>query len=282
MNDISFVSPTYKSQLSNSYIMSVQLRLDGLSFCIYDAVVNSFLVFGNVDFEDPDELFSHHEEYIMRNDIFSLKYKKVIVGVESKLATMMPEALYEEGRDAEVLRYVGANLTKDDYILTDIIEIAQSRTLYYIPQFLYYFLQTQFSNLIIRYIGTPIVEMMLSRRSLDDKRQMVNVFYGRNRVLVIATEDNRLKLCNEYSSFDDNDLVYYVVYALEQLGMNTDDVSVTVSGEVDKRDDKYIMLCRYVHNVRIATLPNKFQYGFNLAKLGEHKFVNLFLMALCE
>lgn len=280
MNDLSIISPSFDKQLVTSYIMSIQLRLDGLSFLIYDAITNTYIAIGNTDFEQVDTNFAKHEEYMLRNDIFLYKYKKIIISVDSQVYTMLPISVYDADKADKLLNFIGNNeISKDDKVQVDFVNIAEAAILYHIPQFLYYFLYSQYSNVSIVHITRPIIESMLTKR-LTDKKNVVNIVFDNSRIRIIVAEDNILKQSTFYQSVEVNDVVYIVMNTLEQLQINNNDVQIIISGNVDADNECVKLIKKFAHNVVVAQLPTYFKYGFQV--LNEQKYYNLFLIPLCE
>lgn len=280
MNDLSLISPSFDKQIVNSYTLSVKLRFDGLSFCVFDVVTNTFVALGNTDFEEPDMNFARQEEFMACNELFSYNYKRTLVSIDSQTFTMMPSSLFDEQKARSVLEFLGAKPAPDDRIVGDTVSIADDTIVYYLPQFLYYFLQSQFANLRLMHCVEPVVEAMLTKRLATDRKNTVNIVVENTRMYILVAEGNRLKLSNFYDTADVSDMVYAVMNTLDQLNINNDDTSVTVSGNIDERSELFRLLSRFAHNVRMASLPLYFQYGFQVPD--EQRFVNLFLMSLCE
>ena len=274
------VSNSYKKHLSTSYYLSIQLSLDGLSFCVFDPVSNSFVAMGHYDIEDEDESFSKHEEVLLKSEIFREQFKKTTVSVESRSFSVVPKGLYDADKAADVLGFIGCKVTKEDKVLADEIDMAGAVVVYSISNFLYYFLRTQFANIQIVHAMTPVINTALLKHDNDKKRAIVHAVFGCDGVSVVVVEQNMFKLCNKFKYKAASDLVYIITYMLSQLGLNNDQTKIVVSGNMERNDDRSQLLKRFVHNVSFAKLPQYFAYDINVMQ-PEHKFVNLFNMSLC-
>lgn len=281
MNKEIVVGSTYKKELSSTYNMSIQLRLNGLSFSIFDPVTNAFVVRGNMDIGEPDPIYAKQEEYMLIDTYFKQTYKSLKVGIESSTFTMLPSDLYDESRLSELTSFVGIKENEDVKILTDKIDAISSVIVFPIPQFLYYFLRTQFAEATIMHTITPMVDCLLYKREGKNIDNVVNVVFTSQGVTILASENNRLKLCNEFRSQIATDMVYTVLYALEQLKMNNTRTKIIISGDVDVDDNRVKLLTRFAHNVSVALRPQFFNYDIPLSNK-EHKFTTLYMMSLCE
>jgi hypothetical protein len=234
-----------------------------------------------MDIGEPDPIYAKQEEYMLIDTYFKQTYKSLKVGIESSTFTMLPSDLYDESRLSELTSFVGIKETEDVKILTDKIDAISSIIVFPVPQFLYYFLRTQFAEATIMHTITPMVDCLLYKREGKNIDNVVNVVFTSQGVTILASENNRLKLCNEFRSQIATDMVYTVLYALEQLKMNNTKTKIIISGDVDVDDNRVKLLTRFAHNVNVALRPQFFNYDIPLSNK-EHKFTTLYMMSLCE
>ena len=274
------ISSSYKKQLSDSYYMSIQMRLDGLSFSVLDPVNNAVLAIGNTDFGVADEMFSHHEEYILKEEIFKGNFKAVLVSIESRSFSMVPKALFEPEHATDILRFIGCRISKDDKVLANEIEMVDSVLVFAVPNFLYYFLQTQYSDVRVMHQTEPIMQAALLKRDTDKKKAVMHTIFTSDGVTIVVVEQNKLKLCNKFKYKEVNDLVYIIMYTLEQMGLNNDSTKIVISGDIEIGDARIELVKRFAHNVSIAKLPDYFSYEVRMPE-PVHKYVNLLNLNIC-
>ena len=86
MQDFAFIDETLDINLTQSYYMSIQLSLDGLSFCILDPVREKYIAFCNKSFSKElefDDYLNQVESYILKNDL--LKSSKKIFRIQPEI-----------------------------------------------------------------------------------------------------------------------------------------------------------------------------------------------------
>ncbi len=276
----SALSPKFDWGLTESYYLSVQLCLDGLSFSIQDPVTNTYLLLTSVNFSVPDPNFAKHEEYMLTHKPFGYKYRKVIVSIDSPAFTLMPTSLFDEKRANEVLALLGINIHSDDRIIHNHIELASATCVFAIPNFLYYFLRTQFPGVVILHRTTPLVSSLLLKRSDDKKDEIVNLVFTDDSMIMVAAKRNELRLCNKYYCKSVADYVYITLFALSQIGFEHHQTSIVYSGDVAENNPICKELSRFVGNVTPAQSPSFFNYEFTLPH-NIHKHHTLFLIPLC-
>ncbi|MDY4174527.1 MAG: DUF3822 family protein [Bacteroidales bacterium] len=281
MDETSVVAPRFDWRMTESYNMSIQLKLDGLSFCILDPVTNVYMALTEVNLKEPDPNFAKQEEYILNSQVLAKKFRKVFVCIDSPAYTMLPTSLYDDTRIGSILALNGIKLRNDDKVLRNNIEMANSTTAFTIPNFLYFFLRTQFPNADIFHGTTPIVSSMLMKRQGDrTNRKSVTLLMANDNMTIVATENNELKLCNTFYCREVPDYTYMFLYVMEQLKFNVSEVPVSVSGNIYESDKRLIMMRRFVPKLEMAALPSFFDYAVQVADR-QHRFNTLFLLPLC-
>lgn len=280
MDESTVTSPRFDWRMSESYYMSIQLSLDGLSFCILDPVTNVFHSVTDVTFDKSDPNFALQEQYILNCKDMRRKYRKVLVSVDCPAFTMIPLPLYEEQKIRSVLALTGVKVSPEDKILRNNVEAANSTTVFTIPSFLYFFIKNQFNGVDIFHTTTPIVSYMLQKRQNGMPGPSINVELSHDSMTVTAVDNDELKLCNRFYCRETLDYVYMILCVIRQLHMDARTVVVTIHGNVRLNDERIRGMKRFIKNVQVAEAPNFFSYGFAIPEQA-HKFNSLFLMPLC-
>lgn len=280
MDESTVTSPRFDWRMSESYYMSIQLSLDGLSFCILDPVTNVFHSLTDVTFDKYDPNFAQQEQYILGCKEMRRKFRKILISVNSPAFTMVPLPLYDERRIRSVIALTGINVGSDDKVLRNNVESANSTTVFTVPSFLYFFLKNQFSGAEIFHSTTPVVSYMLQKRQNGMHGPAVNVDLCQDSMTLTVVDNDELKLCNRYYCRETLDYVYMLLYVIDQLQIDAKAATVTIQGCVQINDERIRGIKKFLRNVRMAEAPNFFSYGFTVPEQA-HKYNSLFLMPLC-
>lgn len=280
MDESTVTSPRFDWRMSESYYLSIQLSLDGLSFCILDPVTNVYHSITDVKFGKEDPHFAQQEQYILGCNDMRRRYRKVLISVNSPAFTMMPLSMYDEQRVRGVLALTGINVGVDDRILRNNIDLANATTVFTVPNFLYFFLKNQFPGAEIFHSTTPVASSMLLKRQADAQGATVNVELAPDSMTVVVVDNNELKLCNRFYCREALDYVYMLLYIAEHLSINIKTSAITIQGNVAYGDERIRQLKRFAGHVRMAEAPRFFNYGFAIPDQS-HRYNSLFLMPLC-
>lgn len=115
-----------------------------------------------------------------------------------------------------------------------------------------------------------VIEMMLSVATENGVHALV---YS-NQIYIAVVENNELLLCNAYQIKTDEEVMYYLLLVLQELGLSQEDVNVIFYGnfpETPAKTEEYIS--SYIRNYQLKQFQNieaKYQ-GITLLALAYHE-----------
>lgn len=281
MLNISVISHSFDASLSESYNLSIQINLDGLCFSIFDPIANTFLYLKSIDFQGSDEHYAKHEEAMLTVPMLLLKYKSVSVMFDAANYVLMPASLYQESENENILTFCGAESSNDYSITAYAMKLTDIVTVYGVPQFLYYFLRSQYDNVKILHHTTPIIESIVLKRPKEKKDNRMIVYFHDKKITIAVGVKQVLQLCNTFVYNDLNDMLYVVLFIIDQLGLNYRQTDIEVSGDIAADDIRFLTLRKHINTLRLAERPSYFNYDFGRVA-EQHRYSNLFNMMLCE
>lgn len=273
---------TYKDELSASYNLVVQVRSMSIGYAVLDPILNTYVAYGFMPLKGEDVHYARQEEYILKKEVFSREYRKVIVVVDSPKRTLVPKSYFDSQKMMDVLKFVGFGITTDEIVLSDEIELASAVVVYSLPKFLYFFLKSQFRQLEVRHALTTEVGAMLLKHTSGDMESKLRVNVGNRWMDVILVKNNKLHLVNRFKSPSANDFVYNIVNLISQTGLNEKEVKIEVGGAISSEEDqKMVLLRRFVSNIEMDAMPQYYTYDFS-RPMEEYRYSTLFRIPTCE
>lgn len=73
---------------------------------------------------------------------------------------------------------------------------------------------------------------------------------------LIILNKGTLHLCNTYEYKSPEDLIYYVLFCLEQLQLNPDTIPCILSGEIIKSDANYLLIYTYIRHISFLNIDS--------------------------
>jgi len=93
--------------------------------------------------------------------------------------------------------------------------------------------------------------------------------------------ERKLIFSNTFQYRSKEDYLYFLLFALEQLKINAENLSLTIYGKMEKASQLSELTAKYVKETRFGKLPDKFRYSYKFKEIPEHYFFNLLSQFLC-
>jgi len=94
--------------------------------------------------------------------------------------------------------------------------------------------------------------------------------------LTLVVLGQHLEYCNVFPCTTAEDVVYYTILVMQELGLDPDQDEVTVWGELTPDSAVFSLLRTYVRNARFGARPGHVQYGYRLNDVFEYRYFDLF------
>ena len=94
--------------------------------------------------------------------------------------------------------------------------------------------------------------------------------------LTLVVLGQHLEYCNVFPCSTAEDVVYYTILVMQELGLDPDQDDVTVWGEFTPDSAVFSLLRTYVRNVKFGTRPGNVQYSYRLNDVFEYRYFDLF------
>ncbi len=92
----------------------------------------------------------------------------------------------------------------------------------------------------------------------------------------------QLEFCNTFAVGTAEDVAYYTILVMQELGLNPDRDPVTIWGELTGESATFGLLSTYVRHLRFGTRPFGVQYFYYLNELADYRHFDLFSLVFCE
>ena len=93
--------------------------------------------------------------------------------------------------------------------------------------------------------------------------------------------EGALQFYNTFSFTTAEDLIYYVMFVMEQLSLNSEKIEIDLYGEVEEDSNIYDLLSQYIRNVKFGDRSELTKYTDILDVVPKHFYFNLFQQYMC-
>jgi hypothetical protein len=226
--------------------LSILIQQDGFSFYLHNEDSKTSLKYSEVEAEDIHlpvniKLFKKELEEIV--SFYEIKKTKLVFANE--LYSLVPEDYYAEEAKADYLKY-NVQLLPDDQIIAEYISDIEAYLLF-IPLMNYHNVLLEYLEEFDFFHYSQALIKDSRKKALVDK-QKLKVIIRKSQLDIIAFDGLGFKMCNTFSFQSDIDIVYYVLFSIEELGFDQSELGLYISH--DQTDSDWLdVLKKYVKNV---------------------------------
>ncbi len=239
-----------KEIISEHKSLSIQVSLDGFSFCIKDIPVNEILVLSEYAFSEKllsPNLLADKINYAFENDKdLQIDFDKIIAVHENRLVTQVPNTFFDETQLKAYLQYNIKTLASDFFAYDNIATI-QAKNVYVPYVNINNFLFQNFGEFEFKHHSTILIEQLSKLYKDEEQVMFVNVTY--TTIDIIIFNKSKFTLFNSFSYRCKEDFIYYILLCAEQLEMNVHQFQLYFLGNITSEYETYKMTYEYVKNV---------------------------------
>ncbi|MEZ5000949.1 MAG: DUF3822 family protein [Bacteroidales bacterium] len=264
---------------TNNYDISIQVGLDGFSFCLLDNLRNRFVMLREYKLTGrPDSICDQVMEILNNDEFLGKQYRRYRVVFSFMQTTMVPAALYDPALKNEYFT-LNDNLPEGNVISNNRVNEPDSFLLFDVRKDLLDLVVTAFPEATLSHQARPLLFGAFYRaRSSKERYIQVHVEDTFFNLVVIDSLD--LRFFNTFRIRNSSDILYYLLHSFEQMGIPENEV-VWLSGNVEKNDDLYLSLQKYIKTIKFASPAGTNSLSYIFDNLDIHRYINLFNITSC-
>jgi hypothetical protein len=274
--------------------LSIRMHADGLSYCVQDQHTGRFLHIEAFDLSGPDrKVYIPGEEEDARIDKLSellqhelnwlcQPFAATRILYEQGKSTLVPEALFAEEDKKDIFDFNVANgRAPEEEIRYDRIRSVNAYNLFRLPADVQALLTRHFQDATIFHHSTALITALMQQYRNTDTGKSLFVNTAMHHIDIMRIKDKKLDYFNSFRYNTTEDFMYYLVFVVEQLGLNPESVDMLLMGEVEKQSPLVDMIRKYIRNVHYTGRNTDFSYSFVFDQLPGHYYYNLLNASLC-
>ncbi|MGQ1788471.1 MULTISPECIES: DUF3822 family protein [unclassified Saccharicrinis] len=285
MNKASVIDTSFDINITTSYFLSIQLHLDGFSFCVLDPVSNEYIQFEHRPLKFNEEIMDVLEKELAQRQLLVYPYQKVFVIYNTQNYSLIPQALYSSIEDPGYLDFCFADGFdgENEVCFANKIKMADSFCSFKVPKRLTEIVDTYYSHVKYFCQATPFIETALLSTSTDigHNHVHINLQPSGSYFDIIVTSSNNLKMHNTFKYHDHKEFLYFAMFVFDQMKLDTRHTKVFLTGNIEKSNEIYSMLKKYIKQVEIETTTNHFKFSGVFKNIPLQNHLNLFNTPLC-
>ncbi len=250
------------SNLNDSHL-SIQLSLDGFSFCIIDRDLNEIIALDNYSFKNNSPTPQKHLENVMqlfeKEEFLQKRYNSVNITHVNTLSSLVPKPLFDAKQLKSYIKY-SSKVYKNDYIVFDPLKNHDMFNVYIPFVNVNNFFLEKFGAFEYQHFSTVLIENLLNIYKYSERPHMF-VNMASKHFEIVAIANNKLLLYNTFKYESKEDFIYYILFTAEQLKFNPEKFDLIFSGLIDKENEIFKIAYKYVRNVSLIEIRSKYSFS---------------------
>jgi hypothetical protein len=241
--------------------LSIQISLSGLSFCILNRTSKSIELLETKFFNkktNPFETLEHLKVALESNTALDQSFSSVLVIYQNDLSNLVPKTLFDQHQLADYLKF-NSKILKSDFISYDEIIINDSVNVYVPYVNINNYIFDKFGPFEYKHASTILIDTILQ---MENKVEEVSIYLNveLQHFELIVIKEKKLLLYNSFEYTTREDLIYFLLFTMEQLNLNPEIIKLKLMGHIEKDNELYDIIYKYVRFVEFYE-PN---YNFRL------------------
>jgi hypothetical protein len=238
--------------LTSNIKLSIHISLNGLSFSIVDLISDEIIFYKKHVFTKkttPKNLLKELKKYFKETPELNDTFSSVKIIHYNNLSTVVPEVVFDKNNALSYLKF-NSQILQNDYVAYDQIFNNECVNVYIPYVNINNFIFKKFDTFIYNHYSSIILEEVKS----NEKNSINPSLYlnmGLNHIEVIYFQDNKLIFYNTFDYSTKEDVIYYLLFTIDQLKLNPEKTPLIISGSISVDDEYYEIIYKYVRNVSL-------------------------------
>lgn len=226
---------------------------------MHDNLSNELLDLKHFDFYNSKLIDNYIRNHLNSKDIN--KFEKLTIVHENSLNTLVSSNLFQKENIDQYLKF-NNNIIESDTYKFDTLDNNEIVNIFVCNQNDYSILDIYNSSIMHCHQTSLLINTFIK---LNINKETSNIYININKSTfnIIFIKNNKIQFINTFDFNTSEDLIYYILFCLEQLELNPEKIQTTISGKIFK--EYYDIIYKYIRNVSIynSNLSSKSRYYNN-------------------
>jgi len=227
--------------------------------------------------KDVQEMNNYLIQFISEHNLNKQHFQQILINWVGNHFTLLPTSFYEPEKARDLLEFnIGKN-PEESVITNDVEDI---KLVYSIPNEIKSTLDRLFPSHNLKHIGYSTVKLFFNHFQLKNAELFLNIHNGQTEIVI--KKDKKPLLYNVFNTLSDEDILYYLLFSVEQFNLNPNSVKVAIAANRETSDTLFSAIKKYIRNVEYAVSDKLIIKKEELEKLPHHYYFTTLNRLLCE
>ena len=230
---ISLFDKSYAENKAKGYQLYIELSTNGLKQTIFNVENSTFIGFEEYRFSDvynDYSLVAPLKEILTSNPLYKNEFKAINVALVNNRSTLIPNAIFKADKLESFHQFNFTKQEEDQFYYDQLINLS-AQNIYSIPDFITEVFSS-LKNVNFKHFSSSLIEASLINAKNQKALSLIQVHVLPTTFQVIAIKNQKLELYNSFVYQSSEDFIYYLLFVLDQLNINNEEASITLTGDV--------------------------------------------------
>jgi hypothetical protein len=262
-------------------ILVMNLSYYGFEMAALTKAPHTITRIAEISFKEPvkhaDELSDHFLQFAAEHDLQKANYKTILVNWAGAHFTMVPASFYDADKAKEMLEFNVGDINDELSFTNDINDI---KLIYSVPAELKNTIDKTFSNHNFKHIGYSSLKLFFTHFQLKNADMFLNLHNGQAEVLI--KKENTPVLYNIFRTQSDEDVLYYLLFSIEQFELNPLTLKLFISANTETSAGLFAAIKKYIKHVDFTVSDKLIVRKESFEQLPHHYYFSALNRLLCE
>ncbi len=246
MREISCIDETFDNNYTIEYKLSIQVSLDGFSFCILDNLRNKFLLFKHIPYllSNNQFLFQKVSEILKTEEYLQGKFKSVTISYASRESSIIPAEVNTD--DTSVLSGI-YHITESEGIKSIPTKLPNKNLVFAYPKAVFDLLEQKFPENKTTHSAIANINQGIQKAKKKYPHGVISVH--KNNFSIYLFEEEKLVFSNAYLYTNEIDFIYFALESVKSAGFKTTLMPIYINGFLEEKSAIYNLLVKYFFDV---------------------------------
>lgn len=231
----------------------IQVSLQKFSFVVKDYLSHEVSFFASEAINNDKSIEEQLDHIFNKYPVLNEQYDEIVVLHDSTLNTFVPKALFNEDSMGTYLQY-NTKVFATDFFAFDELDLYEMNNVYLPFVTINNFLLDKLGTFTYQNINTELVSQLLNQ-SKETTEVQVYAYIQKEHFEVVVAKAGKLLLFNSFQHQTEQDFIYYLLFAFEQLQLDPERTPLYLFGRIEEEDELYKQAYTFVRHVN--TIDNK-------------------------
>ena len=270
----SFSSTDFKSKSLSELQLCILIDADKFQYAIMSDSKQMMHICTYQIQSEADLFIDYYRQIFLSDPLLKNNYKKAVVFAGGENFTLIPSNFFVESELQNLVTIHGISQVKNTIYNSEITSINQTNT-FSLNQQLVELFQNQFQNIEFKNLNDALIS------SLIHQEGKLHLCISSSHFELLLFADHRLNYINTFKYNNADDLLYYTLFVMKQLGLDPENFPIQIFGDLLPDSSIYKLLTKYVRNISFGKKPDGLQFSEEI-KLLPHFHFQLYIVQVCQ